>query len=210
MEVRNDYGALCWWCDEICYGIILMNLLAAIKEMHSSRLFHMGLNEIRSYVIVTGTIKIVNVQGSYDPKDDVNPAEVHKLRIEDLKAFRNMLKNRQLTPGVHWADRDGFCDFFDIQIYLYPEFVEKLKKHPFLCTCEERMKSFSEIWHRLNDSDTCREKFKKLLEDGEEFQQYKNTWNDTGNMSSITSALKMRTVRFGNCILISWIRFMPT
>ncbi|KAL6274309.1 hypothetical protein ACE6H2_025001 [Prunus campanulata] len=66
----------------------------------------------------------------------------------------------------------------------YSKFVEKLEKHPFLCTCKERMKSFSEIWHWLNESDTCKGKFKKLLDDGEEFQQYKNTWNDVGNMSS--------------------------
>lgn len=75
----------------------------------------MGLNNICNYVVVSGKIKIVNVQGCFeeDVEDRVTPTKVWKLRIDDLKAFRVMLKNKILMPGVRWDDRDGFCDFFD-------------------------------------------------------------------------------------------------
>lgn len=77
-------------------------------------MFHNGLNETYNYAVVSGQIKIINVRSNVkDLEDPVHPSELQALRIKDLIAFRNMLKEKIMLPKVPWADRDYFFAFFD-------------------------------------------------------------------------------------------------
>ncbi|KAI5319981.1 hypothetical protein L3X38_039689 [Prunus dulcis] len=141
---REDSDILSiWWGNEI------RNLLQTIKHIHSHKLFHMGLNKMENYVVVDDQIKIINIQSSFADLEDVeNTTKLRTLRIDELKALRNMLKERILLPGVPWIDRDYFFVFFDNVKYEYPTFVNKLASHPFLLTHEKRMECFRNIVRR--------------------------------------------------------------
>lgn len=77
-------------------------------------MFHNGLNETYNYVVVSGQIKIINVHSNVeDLEDPVHPSKLHALRMKDLIAFRNMLKEKIMLPNVPWVDRDYFFAFFD-------------------------------------------------------------------------------------------------
>lgn len=74
----------------------------------------MGLNKTCNYVVVSNRIKIINIENNFeDLGDTIHPTKVRMLRIKDLKALRNMLKERILLPEVPWLERDYFFDFFD-------------------------------------------------------------------------------------------------
>ncbi|CAB4288053.1 unnamed protein product [Prunus armeniaca] len=161
-----------WWGNEI------RNLLRTIKHIHSHKLFHMGLNKMENYVVVDDQIKIINIQSSFADFEDIeNTRKLRTLRIDDLKALRNMLKEKILLPGVPWIDRDYFFVFFDNVKYEYPTFVNKLASHPFLLTPEERMACFRNILHRSTDESEL-----KGILDGEALQRYRN-WNRFEEMS---------------------------
>ncbi|BBH08148.1 hypothetical protein Prudu_020264, partial [Prunus dulcis] len=142
-----------WWRSSI------RNLLQTIKHMHSYKFFHKGLNGSDNYVVVSGRVKIINIQSSFEDLEDP-PSQVNVLRMNDLKAFRNMLKEKIMLPEDSWVDRDSFFDFFDKEEYPYHIFIEKLASHPFLLTPAERMKSFYSIHDSANES-----KFKRRLDD---------------------------------------------
>ncbi|ONH97436.1 hypothetical protein PRUPE_7G190100 [Prunus persica] len=155
-----------WWRDSI------RDVLRTIKYIHSHNMFHNGLNETYNYAVVSGQIKIINVRSNVkDLEDPVHPSELQALRIKDLIAFRNMLKEKIMLPKVPWADRDYFFAFFDKEEELYPIFVEKLASHPFLLTPAERMECFSNI----RKSAFASNNFKRIL-NGRTFLKYRN-WN---------------------------------
>lgn len=84
--------------------------------MHSCKFFHKGLNGSDNYVVVSGRVKIINIQSSFEDLEDP-PSQVNVLRMNDLKAFRNMLKEKIMLPEDSWVDRDSFFDFFDKEEY---------------------------------------------------------------------------------------------
>lgn len=86
-------------------------VLPTIQHLHFNGCYHSSMNKTCNYVVVSHEVKIINVQCSFEDDEDI--IQVWKLRIRDLKAYRCMLKNKILMPGVCWADRDSFCDFFD-------------------------------------------------------------------------------------------------
>ncbi|CAB4318425.1 unnamed protein product [Prunus armeniaca] len=165
MDVEDRVDGDSWWLDSI------WDLLQTIKDIHSHMLFHNGLNQTDNYVVVSDKIKIINIQSSFeDLEDPEDLSNIRVLRTNDLKAFRNMLKEKIMLPGDSWLDRDAFFDFFDYEEFTYPLFVEKLASHPFLLTPAERMKCFYSIHDSANES-----KFKRIL-DGRAFHQYRK-WN---------------------------------
>lgn len=104
--------------DNVFYPLC-RNLLRTLKYIHFHDLFHTGLEETCNYVVVSGKIKIINVQNSLEDLDDpVYPEQVNSWRIKDLKALRDMLKKNILLPGCDsWLDRNYFFDFFDNEDY---------------------------------------------------------------------------------------------
>ncbi|CAL9027448.1 unnamed protein product, partial [Prunus brigantina] len=169
MPMRTEISHILspWWCNAI------RKLLGTIKHIHFCDFFHMGLNKTCNYVVVSNRIKIINVENNFeDLGDTIHPTKVRMLRIKDLKALRNMLKERILLPEVPWLERDYFFDFFDHnENYEYCTFIEKLEKHPFSMTSKERMQSFFEIRVSVNES-----KLKRIL-DGRAFHEYRK-WNN--------------------------------
>ncbi|KAI5319984.1 hypothetical protein L3X38_039692 [Prunus dulcis] len=90
MDVEDRVDGDSWWQESI------RDLLQMIKDIHSHMLFHNGLNQTDNYVVVSDTIKIINVQSNFeDLENPENLSNIHVLRMNDLKAFRNMLKENE-------------------------------------------------------------------------------------------------------------------
>ncbi|ONH97435.1 hypothetical protein PRUPE_7G190000 [Prunus persica] len=176
-----------WWRSSI------RDLLRTIKHMHSCKFFHKGLNGSDNYVVVSGRVKIINIQSSFEDLEDP-PSQVNVLRMNDLKAFRNMLKEKIMLPEDSWVDRDSFFDFFDKEEYPYHIFIKKLATHPFLLTPAERMKSFYSIHDSANES-----KFKRRL-DGREFYKYRG-WNRKDMVREFQKVYKIFNSKYdGDCV----------
>lgn len=83
-------------------------ILKTIHYIHSRGLIHNSLDKPSNYVIQEGELKLINIGCLLDK--NIDPAKARKMKREDFKQFRKLLKDRM---PKNLEGRQLFMEFFD-------------------------------------------------------------------------------------------------
>ncbi|XP_048445811.1 uncharacterized protein LOC125479814 [Pyrus x bretschneideri] len=173
-----------WWLKSI------KRILKSIASTHKQKLTHSGMDRHSSYVIQDGELKLLNIKSQ-------NATMSEASMKDDFIQFRDFLRER--LPKT-WRGLNLFLDFFDKPIE-FESYVEKLIRHPFLMSSQNRLKYFFRIDQAFEQNIISQHHFGKSFKDGH-FSGYMG-WNSTRMYNRMSQDLKA-TIDYGKS---HWITY---